>query len=103
MDAHDRINNLFHADALDFISRKQIHDDGVSGASDGLVEALDGGEGLLEAVPLGLVLFAALGLGEGVGEGGVVLFFFRQGGKSLDEVFVGAWELGSFGGETYIP
>lgn len=36
------------------------------------MQLVDFGEGGLETVPLGLELFPALGLGEGVGEGGVV-------------------------------
>lgn len=58
--------------ALDYVFGGQVHGDWVAGAGDLVVETFDGGERGFEAVPLSGVLFAAGGIGERVGEDGVV-------------------------------
>jgi hypothetical protein len=73
VDAYDAVNDLFLADAFDLVPVAQAHGYGVAGRNHVEGEALDFGEGGLEAVPLRLVLFAAFGFSEGVGEGRVVL------------------------------
>jgi hypothetical protein len=73
MDAHDAVDDLLFADALDLVPVAQVHGYGVAGGGHVEGEALNLREGGLQAVPLRLVLFAAFGFDEGVGEDGVVL------------------------------
>ena len=62
------VDGLLFPDALDDVARTQVHGDGVTAGGDFVVEALDFGEGGLQAVPLGFVLLAADGFGDGVFE-----------------------------------
>lgn len=66
------LNRSLLAHTLNRVLIPQIHNDRVA-RIDHLVRLdLDGGEDLCETVPLRFELLAALGDGEGVGEGGVV-------------------------------
>jgi hypothetical protein len=49
-DGDHRRNGLLHVDTLDDVARLHVHGDGVAGRGDGVGEALDFGEGLLETV-----------------------------------------------------
>jgi hypothetical protein len=79
MDVHHAVKDLFFADALDLISVAEVHDYRVARGGHAEGKALDFQEGGLQAVPLRLVLFAAFGFGEGVGEDGVVLVVWLVG------------------------
>ena len=73
MDVYDIVNDLLFADAFDLVSVAEVHGNWVAGGGNIEGQALNFGEGGLEAVPLSLVLFAALGFGKWVGEDSVVL------------------------------
>ena len=67
------VNHLLFANAFNLVARSKIHGNGVAGGGYIVIEVLDFGEGLLQAVPLCFVLFAAFRLGEGVLEAGIIL------------------------------
>lgn len=72
VDAHLRRDRLLGPQPLDRVPGLQVHLDGVAAAGDAARQALDLAEHGGQAVPLRLVLAAALGDGEGVDERGVV-------------------------------
>lgn len=67
------IDGLLFTNAFDDVTRTQVHGDWVATRSDFVVEALNLGEGSLEAVPLRFVLLAAYGFGDGVFEDALVI------------------------------
>jgi len=70
VDVHDAADDLFFADAFDFILVVNVHGYRVARGGPVAGESLDFREGSLQAVSLYFVLFAAFGFGEGVGEDG---------------------------------
>jgi hypothetical protein len=80
VDIHDAVDDLFFADAFDFIPVAKVHGYRVTRGGHVEGESLDFRECSLQAIPLCLVLFAAFGFGEGVGEEGVVLLVGLVGG-----------------------
>ena len=67
------VDGLLFADTLDDVTRAQVHGDRVAARGDFVVEALDFGEGGLQAVPLGFVLLAADGFGDGIFEDALIV------------------------------
>lgn len=79
VDLDDALDGLFFVDALDDVAGLEIQGDGVSARGDGVVQALDFAECRLQAVPLCLVLLAALGVCDVVLEDCVVLRMGQYG------------------------
>ena len=101
MNEHLTRNRLLLAQPLHHISCLQIHLDRIAITFHLVVEALDLGEGGFETVPLGFVLGAAGGDGDGVGEGGVVgpELEFGERGAAGEEIEDGAYDGFLLGGE----
>ena len=87
-DINFAVNSLLLIDALYDITGPQIHGDGVSAGSDFVMETLDLGEGGLQTVPLGFVLLATDGFGDGVFESAIVgpELEFLEGGTACEEL-----------------
>ncbi len=73
MNVYDTVDDLFFSNAFDLVPVAEVHAYWVAGGGYVDREAFDFGEGGLEAVPLGLILFAPLGLGKGVSKNGIIL------------------------------
>jgi hypothetical protein len=73
VDIDDAIDDLLFSNAFDLVSVAKVHGYWIAGGGHGEGEALDFGKCGLQAVPLRLVLFTALGFGERVGEYCVIL------------------------------
>jgi hypothetical protein len=73
VDVYDTVNDLLFADAFDLVSVAEVHGNWVSGGGNIEGQELNFREGGLEAVPLSLALFAALGFGKWIGEDSVIL------------------------------
>ena len=67
------IYDLLHATDLHNVAGTQVHSDRVATGGNFVVEALDLGEGSLEAIPLSRVLSAPCGRGNWVYEGGLII------------------------------
>jgi hypothetical protein len=83
-------DNLFLINALDDISRLQIHHNGITRILDTVVLSLNLAERALQSVPLRLVLLTALSNSDGVFEGGIVapeckLLQRRAAGKEIED------------------
>lgn len=88
------VDGLLLADALDHVSCLEVHFDGVAGARNLVVQALDFRESGLKAVPLRLELLAALGNGQRVREGGIIFpeLQFGERRATSEEVEDAAYE-----------
>ena len=67
------VYDLLYAKALRNVAGTQVHSDWVAGGGDFVVEALDLGEGSLEAIPLSRVLSTPCGRGNGVYKDGLII------------------------------
>ncbi len=63
MDVDFAIDNFLGAEAFDDVTSFEVKGDRIPSRRHGLGLLFNSGEGSCKAVPLGLVLFAALGLG----------------------------------------
>lgn len=73
VDAHDAVDDLLLLDALDDVLVAELELDGVAGGRDAVALQLDGAEQRGQAVELRRVLGVALGDGQRVREGGVLV------------------------------